>query len=1124
MKIYCHTTVTGVALLIAVVTAGPLLKSARAEGLPDAGAPVLDEVKRDGARNGPTGVIRLCGAVYKDGKLDEMLTDFLIVELSREGQAELLDRRDMQLILGELSLSGVVDDAYRQVRLGNLLGVDVFIWVRIRGRNAVLEVVEAATGRGIATHQEKIDPRNAKAAVESLGRQALRAARQSPPKADKDTPTFAIAKPLYPTDNKKLLSETESVLLALAEDLRKSGAQELHRRFIKDMLIERWMMDKGLTHSQRQELPMLGARYILAARVENDGGDLTLILLETQTARRIAHRSWPLKDAGKPSARAAIADWAVKRIAPKKHTAQHRRSPEPKASDSSLQPETLAPFYRGVLLHNQGRYLDGATGFREAMHYDKRFLQPYCWLQSAFIGAGFDEVAQAFAEYVEKAGKDRWKGISDPKALNAEPGTALIGLTRDAGLPESLRVSVMMLLIDGLNQATAAPAFVTADMAQLRDEYDALVGLDKVMGTTWRRAPAMLFAETLTAHLEARGKELRLRLCLVHMLDPNQISTTEIDLETDRRNWPGQIVAGCRKLLDVSSASRPAWKRPPPVRLGGGHVPEELTDREYTPLRYLQCLVGNPGYIDHLSYPHSGWFENVIVRGLHPWFIRTLDDNNPVKPAIEFAYASFYVPRPRQTTHLRQIAKKYPSHPVSLIARLNIVLYEVDLRNLRKTEAELNELLDKLAPHVPGVLSASDLQRYRDTDKLLRRALDIPGGGMGKLEPAGPAWVMLSRGTPARRRAGSARFPGSLTYPGQVTERHKALVDLAVLKCRWLELGNIPVPVIQELYERFADEPDALAYFTVTHANKIFSNRSGGISPDDKRTLAELYPKHARIAIELLKQRPLPFDRQNVCFLVQVHPYIERAGETNPAFRTARSQVKQAVFDAIDDGCFGDLIPMDVFALLCGIAKRGDPQVQPYLRKFVDRAIAGDPLKDRFWRAYVHWDPWTYQLKPKEKVDIYLPLYRRVRELYPEPPTDRATSWFYFDFGVVFFRGGRFDLAEEALMVVVSKDHPKEAGLKANSYYLLALIRQRQRNIPEALRLAKQASEHIGQHRVSLVHSIGIGGSRGGTGSTSNLNSLVMDLIATLRNNPNAAFKSPYGDRTDSIIPSISPS
>jgi hypothetical protein len=74
---------------------------------------------------------------------DEALTDLLVAELSQQEQVEILERRQLQMVLGELSLTALIDDAWRQTRPGKLLGVDAFAWVRLRGDRAVLEAIAA---------------------------------------------------------------------------------------------------------------------------------------------------------------------------------------------------------------------------------------------------------------------------------------------------------------------------------------------------------------------------------------------------------------------------------------------------------------------------------------------------------------------------------------------------------------------------------------------------------------------------------------------------------------------------------------------------------------------------------------------------------------------------------------------------------------------------------------------------------------------------------------------------------------------------------------------------------------------------------------------------------------------
>ncbi|MHC4176979.1 MAG: hypothetical protein ACYSWU_05710, partial [Planctomycetota bacterium] len=924
--------------------------------------------------------------------MDEALTDLLVVELSQQEQVEVLERRQLQMVLGELSLIALADDAWRQTRLAKLLGVDAFVWIRLRDDQAVLHVVEAATGRGIAVRQTQVGSDDLIGTLKSLAQQAVRAARAGPAAIDKNAPTLAIAKPVFGQHGDKLSKATESALIGLEQQLKRAGVTMLSRRFLEDLVLERWMMDKGLTSAQRQQLPMLGARYVLAVRVPEGAAQPVVSLLETRTGRRVGYRNWAAAEMRTDAGRGAMADWIRRRIDPQSQRRKRPPVPEPAKDDTPLQPETLAPFYRGMLLHNQGMYLDAAEEFREAIRSDKRFLEPYRWMQSCLVGAGFDEVSQAVGDYVDRARKDKWRGISHPKALHADPGVALIGLTTAPTVSSSLRVPTTMLLIDAMHEATGAAVFVTADMAQLRDEFDALVGLEHVAGTTWQRAPPMLFADTLTAHLEPRTDGLSLRLCVAHRLDPGRIAAVAVDLPQDHQRWQQQITAASRRLLAEAAALRTAWKRPPLV-LGEDDVPaDELTLRNWSPLRYLKCVARDGEFVDNLRYPHNiDWFENLIMPGLHRWFVRTLPDDSKVKPAVEFAYVSYYGGRAADfPAAMEKLARKYPRDPVGMIARVNLLLYGLDLDedNLRQTQAELEKLLAELESHVPLTFSRYNLERYRDTNRLMRRALGMPDGG-GKLRPGGRAWAQLSYGSPIRIGAGGT-FPATLELPGPATDlQQRAIVDLAVLRCACRKQLDIPVATVKELFERFADQPSVLAYFSVTYSSKIFSNRIQAPTKEELRTLAELYPTHARAVIELLEQDPLPYNQQQVGFLVGVHPWLKKLEAQDAAFRKSRRQIRKAVLEAIAAGRFKRLSPTDVFALAADISSRGDPEMTPYLKALADRSLAGDPLEDRFWWVYVTWE--RHQT-PAERLQRHLPFYERVRRLHSEPVLNKHTA------------------------------------------------------------------------------------------------------------------------------------
>ena len=60
----------------------------------------------------------------------------------------------------------------------------------------------------------------------------------------------------------------------------------------------------------------------------------------------------------------------------------------------------------------------------------------------------------------------------------------------------------------------------------------------------------------------------------------------------------------------------------------------------------------------------------------------------------------------------------------------------------------------------------------------------------------------------------------------------------------------------------------------------------------------------------------------------------------------------------------------------------------------------------------------------------------------------------------------------------------------------------------------KRAVDQTGDRTIGLAWGVSVnGGGAQGRGSTSNLKSLATDLVARLRNNPDAPFEYPFDDR-----------
>jgi len=1060
----------------------------------------------------------MSAAVYGEDGLDKALSDLLLVELSQQGGIELVERQQLELILDEQALVLLSEDAAQQVRLGRLLSVDVFVWVKLVGGRARMEVVEAATGRGLVVQEFKLGDEGLEPLLPTIAAEAVKAASKGASPLDLDRPTLALAKPLLDAKDGNQERLVEAAVLAVADHLQAEGVSMLHREFVDQIVAEKWMVEKGFTIPTGDELPMLGARFLLATRLS--GEDLQLALIETATGRRVGRRSLPLAEAETSAGALATARWVRECVEPGAVAQRpHARPVLAPAADLPLQPETLTLFYRGLLMHNEGRYLDAVHSFRESLRQDLRFFEPLVWIRSSLEASGFDEVAEVFATYIETGRGDYSVGVHNPRAWNAAPGVALVGLTLKPGAPASLRVPLTMLLIDSIHQATGMPVFLTEDMAALRDEYDVLVGLEHVAGTTWQEAPPMLFTDTLTAHVEGEDGRLRLRLCRTQMLDPSRISSLSVSL--DEGKWKEQLASALTKLFDKDAADLPPWQ-PPPLIVA--ETEAELSQQlaqvwAQNPVPFLKLLALNPERFEYLG--GSDWFTNMVMPGIHRWLLRKLPADSPARPMVDFVYVVHRVHMSEgdiddYAAAFRTLRERYPSHPVGLVARFNLLLCESNQQNTAETEAQLAALLEEFRPFVPDMIPEDVFDKCCDTDRLFRRALGMPGGGEGKLEPSCLIWPSVGEGHSLRFIADCC-FPATISYHGQVTNsQHKAMVDLAYCRCVWWHRGDMPVDVVAWVYERFADEPDILAYFTATYAAYLFWNRPLQPDSDDARRAVRLYPVYAGVVVQLLNQDQVPLVYGDVLDLSHLHEQICRAGANDPAFQQARQQVRQAVTDAIEADRIKGFSPPMLLFLMGELWPERAPEALPYLKKWADRSLAGDPFEDQFWRAFVKWD---FRRSAREKAELYLPFYQRIKQLHPQPTLDRRTAWLYYDFALVFFQGGMFDLSGPILTDLSERaetdvSRPDDMTLRANVFYLLALVSQRAGRVHEALRMAQRAVEVIEQAKpnqfMDLVTGVDIGGGWQGRGDKDYLNSLVTDLIARLRQDPKAPFRSPF--------------
>ncbi|MDD4102920.1 MAG: hypothetical protein PHU80_09880, partial [Kiritimatiellae bacterium] len=440
--------------------------------------------------------INLSGAVYHGNEPDLGMTDLWLATLSKQPTLKVLERAELRAILGELSLAGVSDDSARQVRLGRLLGVEYFAWIKASDEQALMEVVEAATGRGITVIPVRFAKGHFADIFPKLAEQALKAVSRPLPVPSQVAPSIAFSIPRFSVSNDTVRASVETIIADLSGAFASSGITMLSRRFAADAVQERWRQEKGLVEDISQERAFLGADYILGIAVSRTN-QIEFTMIETATGRRVGRKEMSMEEARTADGLKALKQWGLDRLKP----LMERPSVLPPAAVTNghyAAPEILKSLYAGMMLHNQGRYIDALPWFEDSKNRKIKVDETDAWIANCYRLSGFPEIADELAEenarlYFKQGGP----------TLNAQsdPGVALLGVTAGSGIPRGLAERTSMLLIDRLHEAAGVTVLASEDIAGMRDEYDLLLGLEKVKGTTWRQVPPILLKEAITAHL-----------------------------------------------------------------------------------------------------------------------------------------------------------------------------------------------------------------------------------------------------------------------------------------------------------------------------------------------------------------------------------------------------------------------------------------------------------------------------------------------------------------------------------------------------------------------------------------------------------------------------------------------
>jgi len=770
------------------------------------------------------------------------------------------------------------------------------------------------------------------------------------------------------------------------------------------------------------------------------------------------------------------------------------------------------------LLHNQGRYFEASDLLLGAYESDNRLLPAIRWLQSSYRLGGFEEISASIDNFLKTA-RENPRSLTDainhPKSINGAAGVALLGLTMDAHSPGDLKGPLTMALIDALHAATDQPVLLCEDIAQLRAEYDVLTGLENVQGTTWREAPALLLARSITAHLES-GKDggWQLRLCAIRELDPGRIEDQVVNLPNESADWKIKITDALRKLLGEDTGLAAAWKPPAAVIAENEEKLSIALKSQYDDPTLLKLLHVNPDQFDLLwKFPknRSGVspLANALRAGMQDWIWMHLPKTSIQRPWIDLQFIEArhgqkldeFIPL------LREFVNKNQRNPAGAVAKFNLLLYDLNEDNIASTEKGIDEVLPVFRHMPEKQFTPQRIQMVEQMRDLLRCAMGQPVANALDLKPCGTIhhpqvflpdpWL--------------APMPQHLTvikkmkdwFEDDSLQAERCKVDVAFYHSV-LHREEIPVGLMKQIIEEHAKEPALLTYIMVGYGHDFFDRKE--FQQGEIADAATIYSRFvdAITGILSIKLEGPDFKASlragfDVALIIDLRASTQELLRNQPVFREARARLSRAIVQAIINERFRDWgNGGNCMLLLDRSGAFSDPECDRFLRERAEQSWKTDPTRDSFWSDYMGWH-WR-SFAPGERTAEFLKHLPELEALRAKNPWSLRMTELYFQFAEGFYTDSKYEQAKDVLEAIAASKSETvtipEPEIRAHAFYLLSMLRQRDGDTPGALRIAQAALDEM---RDDKFREAGLP-----------LKSEITGYIGKLRADPNLPFKNPY--------------
>jgi hypothetical protein len=587
------------------------------------------------------------------------LADQITAELSHDEGLLTVERSQIELLLAEQALSQSSVEAETRIRAGRLLGVDVFLHVRaVANDQWQMDVIDGASGQVLAS-RTSAGGRPGLAAAHDI----LRGVASS--RKGAGGVRLAVIDFGGPAENQDAAAHLTG--LRLAEQLRirlaESGLTVLDRTATAQVSDEQALAQSGLIQTPGQMSPLLGADLVITGQWRAEQGTLQLRILDARKAGTAAEETFPLDSAATLSE--PMMKWTLA------HSVGAPAA-EAYAWASSIAAEAMIPFYRGVTLFEQGKPIEATDEFEKAYQLNDKFDEAYLWEARCYDAAGLAPLAEAERRFAQRS-LVGW-GISSLTANTSTDGITFLGMINQEGDAATCR-KLEVLVTDAMARASHR-LLLPANIAELRDEYDVLVGTPNSRGVTWNQAPGFLTRLTLSGSLAGTAGQRILQLRLNDTVRGNLLGSTDVALAGDVQAWNEQIAAAVRALLAAGATADAAQATPLAALPPRADLARQL-GREGN-IAVLQLALADPDYLAanfRAVQRRSLWNLSDFLRfGLREYLLTHVSAGCPQRPWLQLEEIGAFLPcepvgelySDRKIDPLPALAEFARAHPADL--------------------------------------------------------------------------------------------------------------------------------------------------------------------------------------------------------------------------------------------------------------------------------------------------------------------------------------------------------------------------------------------------------------------------------------------------------------------------